>query len=882
MRQLCLLLFIFCSKISAQTEVKGFVIPVERQQTFKANIILLDENNEIETFGFSDKTGSFSVFTDKLGTFKLQIKAFNFNSKEIDVKITSQNQIINLGTIEIDKLKETEIKEVVITRANPIRIQKDTVEFKVQNFSTGAELNVEELLKKLPGITVESDGKIKFGNKEVERVMVENDDLFERGYQTLTQNMPTKPLDKVQVLRKYSRNKLLKGIENSESVAINLTLKEDAKSKWFGNTLLASTSYKENMHQAKLNLMNFSKRKKIYTLLNYNNLGLDEMKGVDYLINPSSDKDVENVGSNLRTLSIINLHSKNAQFEDKRTNFNNDKLASLNYIFNFPKDWKLKFVTVFNQTENRNFINSYTKFNYSNVNFTNIESKTWKQSRQNIVGKFELLKEYKNASLMFYNKLPQLNEDNNNNFIFNGKTNLQNGENKLFANENRLVFTQKIDSSRACVAVAKYLQQNRSYFFTDENEVFQFITENPNAQKIEQSINSKMQFGGVKFSYLKSWSEDRTFELQMGDEFRKDFLHSDIALYNSAGQNITFDNSGFINNNDFLQNNLFSQIKYINKRNKWNYGFTVLNQFISSESNFENKNGFYISPSFSLGYQNKKTGNFNLSAARKFSSTGITDVFTNYIYQGNRNFKQNNIGIQQLPEYNISFSYNLGDVLSEYLQLNVFYFKNEEFISNNMIVNPNYTFNQSILVKNNTNLSANMELRKYLKFLKSRFSFLNSFFQSNYQNSVNSGELIKTQFSNFKTGFEMKSGWTKKINYEAGYEWVFNNINSEINQRKYTDEKGFVNLYYSFNPLFRFESYFEFFKYGNTSQKILQFLDFKVNYQLKDYKMNLFLMGNNLLNSNEIQRFSIINISESLYTQKLLPRHLVFGINKNF
>lgn len=84
MRQLCLLLFIFCIKISAQTEVKGFVIPVERQQTFKANIILLDENNEIETFGFSDKTGSFSVFTDKLGTFKLQIKAFNFNSKEID------------------------------------------------------------------------------------------------------------------------------------------------------------------------------------------------------------------------------------------------------------------------------------------------------------------------------------------------------------------------------------------------------------------------------------------------------------------------------------------------------------------------------------------------------------------------------------------------------------------------------------------------------------------------------------------------------------------------------------------------------------------------------------------------------------------------------
>ena len=55
--------------------------------------------------------------------------------------------------------------------------------------------------------------------------MVENDDLFERGYQTLTQNMPTKPVEKVQVLKNYSKNKLLKDIQDSESVAINLTLK---------------------------------------------------------------------------------------------------------------------------------------------------------------------------------------------------------------------------------------------------------------------------------------------------------------------------------------------------------------------------------------------------------------------------------------------------------------------------------------------------------------------------------------------------------------------------------------------------------------------------------------------------------------------------------
>lgn len=343
-----------------------------------------------------------------------------------------------------------------------------------------------------------------------------------------------------------------------------------------------------------------------------------------------------------------------------------------------------------------------------------------------------------------------------------------------------------------------------------------------------------------------------------------------------------FDDSEFLNNIDFLRNNTFAQLRFSNAKNKWIYGVTLLNEIIFSESNLENKTGFHVSPALSLGYQNKKTGNFNLSMNRRFSSTGITDIFTNYIYQGNRNFKQNSTGLQQLPEYTISFSYNLGDVLSEYLNFGIFYFRNEDYISNNMIVHPNYTFNQSILVKNNSNISANLELRKYVKHLKSRVSFLNSLSHSDYQNSVNHNGLIKTKFSSFKTGFEMKSGWTKKINYEAGYEWVFNNINSEINQSSYTDQKGFLNLYYSFNPLFRLESYFELHKFGNTSQKTVQFLDFKLNYQLKDYKMNLFLIANNLLNSDEIQRYSISNISESLYMQKLLPRHIVLGINKSF
>src|SRR5690606_28627241 len=234
----------------------------------------------------------------------------------------------------------------------------------------------------------------KFNNKEVERVMIEDDDLFERGYQTLTQNMPSQSLDKVQVLTNYSRNKLLKDVQNDERVAINLTLKEDAKGKWFGNALLASTSYMENMHQVKVNVMNFSKRRKFYLLYNRNNLGLNEMGGVAYLMNPSQETDAENIGSNLSINPVIQLHQKNSQFSDNRTNFNDDQLASLNYIYNFRNDWKLKFVTIYNDIENRNYIDNTYRFMYDGLQFTNIERKTWKQNIRNLLGKLELSREF--------------------------------------------------------------------------------------------------------------------------------------------------------------------------------------------------------------------------------------------------------------------------------------------------------------------------------------------------------------------------------------------------------------------------------------------------------------------------------------------------------
>lgn len=64
-----------------------------------------------------------------------------------------------------------------------------------------------------------------------------------------------------------------------------------------------------------------------------------------------------------------------------------------------------------------------------------------------------------------------------------------------------------------------------------------------------------------------------------------------------------------------------------------------------------------------------------------------------------------------MPSYNVGLSYNVGNTLDEYLKFDLNFYRDEDYISNNMIVNPNYTINQSILVRNNKNINLSLELK---------------------------------------------------------------------------------------------------------------------------------------------------------------------------
>lgn len=93
--------------------------------------------------------------------------------------------------------------------------------------------------------------------------------MFGKGYKILTKNMPVNPIDKIELLQKYSNNKHLKGIENSNKVALNLTLKEDFKRRWFGNVQAGHNIGALGRYEARSNLINFGNKSKYLLLFRF-------------------------------------------------------------------------------------------------------------------------------------------------------------------------------------------------------------------------------------------------------------------------------------------------------------------------------------------------------------------------------------------------------------------------------------------------------------------------------------------------------------------------------------------------------------------------------------------------------------------------------------
>ena len=186
----------------------------------------------------TDKEGKFQFSNIIAGTYIVMVSYPQY-ADFID-KVQADKDL-DLNKIYINT-KSHVLKEVIVrNNVSAIRIKGDTTEYRADSFRVGPNADVQELLKRLPGIQVNSKGEIKAQGEKVNKVLVDGEEFFSDDPAVVTKNLRADIIDKVQVFDKKSDQAAFTGIDDGiKSKTINLQLKEDKKNGYFGKAELGN------------------------------------------------------------------------------------------------------------------------------------------------------------------------------------------------------------------------------------------------------------------------------------------------------------------------------------------------------------------------------------------------------------------------------------------------------------------------------------------------------------------------------------------------------------------------------------------------------------------------------------------------------------------
>ena len=280
LKLLCAGVLIVALGLSAKAQdqsISGLVKDTaEKKPLVNAAVSILRAKDSI-LIGFtrSDSAGRFSLPIHAQGRYLLMITYPRFADYVEAINITDQ-KTLDMGNVQLvrksDLLKEVIVKQKIAA----IRFRGDTTEFKADSFHVAADATVEDLLKVLPGLQVNSKGEITAQGQKVDKVLVDGEEFFGDDPTMATQNLNAKSVDKVQVFDKKSDEANITGVDDGKTAkTVNLILKDDAKKGGFGR-VEAGTDFSK-FYNARASANNFKGSKKTGALLNANRTGENTM-----------------------------------------------------------------------------------------------------------------------------------------------------------------------------------------------------------------------------------------------------------------------------------------------------------------------------------------------------------------------------------------------------------------------------------------------------------------------------------------------------------------------------------------------------------------------------------------------------------------------------
>ena len=193
-------------------------------------------NSKLVKYALTDEKGVAIINGIQKGKWNVKFEYMGYKPKSIDVEIKQGAN--DFGEILIQPDVSSLEGITVTAHANAMQVKKDTIEYNAAAYKINDSDMLEELLKKLPGVEIDSDGNITANGKTINKIMIDGKTFFLDDPSLATKNLPAKIVNKVRVVERKSDQARFTGIDDGEEeTVIDLGLKPGMMNGWFGNLM---------------------------------------------------------------------------------------------------------------------------------------------------------------------------------------------------------------------------------------------------------------------------------------------------------------------------------------------------------------------------------------------------------------------------------------------------------------------------------------------------------------------------------------------------------------------------------------------------------------------------------------------------------------------
>ncbi len=239
-----------------------------------ANVsICTEKDTTVVTGAYTDLKGVFAVNNVKKGRYILRVTYIGLHPKVINIDLTNEKKkTVDVGYIALSEDAKMLAMATVSASAAKVQVKGDSLMFNADAYRLQEGSVLEDLVKRLPGATVEQDGTIKINGKEVKKILVDGKEFFINDKSIAMKNLPTNIIDKIKAYDRKSDLARVTGIDDGEEeTVLDLTVKKGMNNGWFGQ--ISGGVGTEQRYNGRANINRFNGSNQYSLVLGANNVG---------------------------------------------------------------------------------------------------------------------------------------------------------------------------------------------------------------------------------------------------------------------------------------------------------------------------------------------------------------------------------------------------------------------------------------------------------------------------------------------------------------------------------------------------------------------------------------------------------------------------------